>query len=149
MSNATLLRMLAAIALALPAAACAGSLATADPPRATSNTTMTTASKATSIDRPANGAYSGRIDHLHQHVSLQIRSDDTARLVILHNLHLPPSEVEVLDARLVERDGGWCLDPAPRTIGPCLSIEGDASALGVTHLASAMRIPLDAVDPVR
>lgn len=148
MSTMKRLHMIAAFTLALPATACAV-VPEAAPPGPTSSDPMTTSTASPSTDRPANGAYSGRIDHLHQHVSLQIRPDGSVRLVVLHNLHLPPAEVETLEARLVERDGAWCLDPTPRTIAPCLSIERNAPGVGVTHLASGERIVLGTVDPAR
>lgn len=90
--------------------------------------TMTSPSDMPS-SRPADGAYAGRIDDVHQSVSLQIRADDSARLVVMHALHTPPALVEEYEGQLVERDGSWCLEPAPKSVQSCLDLSGELPAL--------------------
>lgn len=90
---------------------------------------MTARTFTTPRQRPADGAYAGRIDEVHQSVSLQIRANDDVRLVVLHALHTPPALVEEYEGRLVPGDAGWCLDPAPRSFQPCLDLSQPALAL--------------------
>lgn len=90
---------------------------------------MVTRTDTSSPARPADGAYVGRIDDSHLSVSLQIRPDDSARVVVLRALHAPPALVEEYEGRLVEREGGWCLEPAPKSVQPCLDLTGAAPAL--------------------
>lgn len=90
---------------------------------------MTTSTSPSSVQRPADGAYAGRIDDSHLSVSLQIRPDDSARVVVLRALHAPPALVEEYEGRLVARADGWCLAPAPRTVEACLDLSGDVPAL--------------------
>ncbi|MET0329630.1 MAG: hypothetical protein ABW163_12805 [Luteimonas sp.] len=100
-----------------------------------------TATPAT--NRPADGAYAGRIGELQQSVSLQIRPDDSARVVVLYALHTPPALVEEYEGQLVARDGGWCLEPAPKTFQSCLDLSGELPAL---TRASGERIGLRRVE---
>ncbi len=90
---------------------------------------MTTSATPAASARPADGAYIGRIEALQQSVSLQIRPDDSARVVVVYALHTPPAMVEEYEGRLVEREGGWCLEPAPTSVQPCLDLSGDLPAL--------------------
>jgi len=105
--------------------ACATSLS----PPAPDTTPMTTSASPVSAARPADGAYIGRIDAVHQSVSLQIRPDDSARVVVVYALHTPPAMVEEYEGRLVEREDGWCLEPAPKSVQPCLDLSGEWPAL--------------------
>jgi len=90
---------------------------------------MATTTDSPSPGHPAKGAYAGRIDDVHQSVSLQIRPDDSVRLVVLHALHTPPALVEEYEGRLVQADAAWCLDPAPRSFQACLDLSGPVPAL--------------------
>ena len=105
--------------------ACATSLSPLTPDTAP----MTTSASPASTERPADGAYIGRIDDTHQSVSLQIRPDDSVRVVVLYALHTPPAMVEEYEGHLVEREGGWCLEPAPKSVQPCLDLSGELPAL--------------------
>lgn len=98
-------------------------------PAAPDTTPMTTSASPASTERPADGAYIGRIDAVHQSVSLQIRPDDSARVVVVYALHTPPAMVEEYEGQLVEREGGWCLEPAPKSVQPCLDLSGELPAL--------------------
>lgn len=109
-------------------AACAATPRSVAPAEPEPVSTMTSPSDTLS-SRPADGAYAGRIDDVHQSVSLQIRADDSARLVVAHALHTPPAMVEEYEGRLVEREGGWCLEPAPKSVQPCLDLSGEMPAL--------------------
>lgn len=108
---------------AFVACATSPSPATSAAPDATPMTTPT------SLHRPADGAYAGRIDAVHQSVSLQIRPDNSARVVVVYALHTPPAMVEEYEGQLVEREGGWCLEPAPKSVQPCLDLSGELPAL--------------------
>ena len=90
---------------------------------------MTATTPMPTPQRPADGAYAGRIDEVHQSVSLQIRATDDVRLVVLHALHTPPALVEEYEGRLVPVEAGWCLDPAPGSFQPCLDLSEPVLAL--------------------
>lgn len=90
---------------------------------------MRSSTSPDAVPRPADGAYAGRIDDAHLSVSLQIRPDDSARVVVLRALHTPPVPVEEYEGQLVQGADGWCLAPAPRTVEACLDLSGDVPAL--------------------
>ncbi|MET0328782.1 MAG: hypothetical protein ABW163_08445 [Luteimonas sp.] len=123
---------------------CAACAATPDAtPRAQPENAPMTAPESAAAARPADGAYAGRIGELQQSVSLQIRPDASARLVVLYALHTPPALVEEYEGRLVQQGDGWCLEPAPQTVQPCLDLSD--GALGLTRL-SGERIGLRPLD---
>lgn len=90
---------------------------------------MTVTASQTASERSAGRAYIGRIDDLHQSVSLQVRPDDTVRLVLVYALHTPPAMVEEYEGRMVERESGWCFKPAPKSFQPCFDLIAEQATL--------------------
>ncbi|MFL6586493.1 MAG: hypothetical protein ACJ8GV_06360 [Luteimonas sp.] len=90
---------------------------------------MTVTAPKTASAGPAGRAYVGRIDDLHQSVSLQVRPDASVRLVLMYALHTPPAMVEEYEGQMVERESGWCLTPAPKSFQPCFDLTAEQATL--------------------
>lgn len=68
---------------------------------------------------PAAAIYTGQLESS-GFIQLEVYPDRTAIFRRVVTLHLPPAELETVRVKLVQKKNGLCLEPAPRSVAPCL-----------------------------